>query len=75
MLTKLFLLIETYKDLKKFVTWVVSEWVEFQIKTYGGNLDEKQSRRNAIIDAIELAQENRDGTKMLEYSRLLALEQ
>lgn len=73
MLTKLFLLIETYKDLKKFFTWVVSEWVAFQIAQYGGNLDAKQSERNAILDALKLAQENRDEAKMLEYSRLLAM--
>lgn len=74
MLTKLFLLIETYQDLKKFFTWVVSEWVQFQITKYGGELDARQSRRNAILDAIELARENRNADKMLEYSRLLALE-
>lgn len=73
MLTKLFLLLETYQDLKKFFTWVVREWTEFQIARYGGNLDEHQSKRNAILDALELAQENRDEAKMLEYSRLLAM--
>lgn len=73
MLTKLFTLIEAYQDLKTFFTWIVREWTEFQIAKYGGNLDEKQSQRNAILDAIKVAQENRDEAKMLEYSRLLAM--
>ena len=74
MFSKLFAFIETIQLLNDLVKLVVSEWVQFQIAKYGGNLDAKQSQRNAILDALILARENRDEAKMLEYSRLLALE-
>jgi hypothetical protein len=73
MFAKLFTFIETIQLLNDLVKLIVSEWTQFQIAKYGGNLDEAQSKRNAILDALKVAQEERDEAKMLEYSRLLAM--
>jgi hypothetical protein len=73
MFAKLFAFIETVQLLNDLVKLIVSEWTQFQIAKYGGNLDEVQSKRNAILDALKVAQEERDEAKMLEYSRLLAM--
>ena len=73
MLAKLFAFIDLYKELRDFAKFLVKEWTQFQIAKYGNTLDEKQIQRNAYLDAIVKAQEERNAEKVMAYSRLLAM--
>jgi hypothetical protein len=71
-LTKLWAILDTYKALKEGLEFLIRSWNEYQLATYGSNLDEKQLQRNAYLAQIKIAQENRDEESLKNYSRLLA---
>lgn len=72
MLTKLFALIDSVRTLKSLAQFLYREYTKHLIRDAQGDLDERQQRRNAYLDAIKQAQREKNEQKIMHYSRLLA---
>jgi hypothetical protein len=72
MFAKLFAILETVQLLKDLWELALVEYHKYVINNYGEELDKNQAQRNAYLDAIELAQKDKDVEKIKSYSRLLA---
>lgn len=72
MFSKLFALIDSVKMLSELAQLLYREYTKHLIRNAQGDIEQRQQRRNAYLDAIKQAQRERDENKVMYYSRLLA---
>lgn len=69
---RVFALIETFNSLNRLWRSIVKEYHYYLIEKNQGDIDIIQTQREAYLDAIKQAQNERDKEKVLRYRTLLA---
>ena len=72
MWSKLFAAIEAINALNNLWKTAIVKWTEYRLNQDSQTVDDYQDQRNAYLDAIAKAIEDRDEEKVMRYRRLLA---
>ena len=72
MWSKIFATIEAIQILRDLWYTAIVKWTDYRLGQDTGTVDEYQDQRNAYLDAIAKALEDRDEEKVMRYRRLLA---